>query len=263
MHIFKKNSLITIGLAGLLLAIITVSGCSAPTPEELNVSAAASLTDVLKEINTLYTQENSNVTITPNFASSGTLQQQIEQGAPVDVFLSAAAKQMDNLQKEELILNDTRQNLVNNTLVLIVPIDSALGITSLNDLAADKVKQIAICDPKSSPAGTYAQQAFDELGISAKVGPKEVLGSDVRQVLTYVETGNVQAGLVYSTDALISTKVKVVASAPADVNAKIIYPVAILKASKNVDAAKAYVVFLFSDKAKTIFEKYGFTMVNR
>jgi molybdate transport system substrate-binding protein len=263
MHFFKKNNLITIGLVGLLLTILTISGCSAPAPLELNVSAAASLTDVLKEINTLYTQENPDVTITPNFASSGTLQQQIEQGAPVDVFLSAAAKQMDNLQKEELILNDTRQNLVNNTLVLIVPIDSTLGITSLNDLAADKVTQIAICDPKSSPAGTYAQQAFDELGITAKVGPKEVLGSDVRQVLTYVETGNVQAGLVYSTDALISTKVKVVASVLADVNAKIVYPLAVIKASKNVDAAKAYVAFLFSDKAKTIFEKYGFTMVNK
>lgn len=257
-----KKNILTFGLIGLLLALTVVASCS-KTPVELNVSAAASLADVLKEIDTAYTQAHSNVTITLNFASSGTLQQQIEQGAPADVFISAAAKQMDNLQNESLILTDTRKNLLQNTLVLIVPADSDLGITSFSDLTADKVKQIAIGDPKSVPAGTYAVQAFDELGITTQLASKEVLGSDVRQVLTYVETGNVEAGIVYSTDALTSTKVKVVANAPADINAKIVYPVAVVKASKNPDAAKAYLNFLFGDKAKAIFIKYGFTMVGQ
>lgn len=113
------------------------------------------------------------------------------------------------------------------------------------------------------PAGTYAQQAFSELGISAQVQPKEILGSDVRQVLTYVESDNVDAGIVYSTDALTSTKVKVVASAPADVNAKVVYPVAVIKASKSPDAAKGYLNYLSGPQAKALFEKYGFTMASQ
>jgi molybdate transport system substrate-binding protein len=260
-----KNKLIKtipIVLVSIIL-VFSLFGCSSATPVELNVSAAASLTDVLKEINALYVQENPNVTITPNFASSGTLQQQIEQGAPCDVFLSAAAAQMDNLQNGELILTDTRKNLLNNSVVLIVPVDSTLGITSFNDLATDKVTSVAIGDPKSVPGGKYAQQAFDALGITDQVQPKEILGNTMPQVLTYVETGNVEAGIVFATDALMSTKVIVVASAPAEINAKIVYPVAVIKASKNVNAAKAYIAFLFSDKAKAIFEKYGFTMVNQ
>jgi molybdate transport system substrate-binding protein len=170
---------------------------------------------------------------------------------------------MDNLQKEGLTINETRQNLLNNKTVMVVPIDSTLGLTSFNDLATDKVKIVAIGDPKSVPAGTYALQAFDELGITAAVQPKEVLGADVRQVLTYVEGGNVDAGIVFATDALTSTKVKVVASAPADINARVVYPVAILKASKNIDAAKAYVNFLSSAQAKAVWEKFGFSMAGK
>ena len=261
-------------LAWLLCAasVISLSGCSgqanATTSTQspaitLNISAAVSLTDALKEINGIYNQGKPNLTLTPNFASSGTLQTQIENGAPADVFISAAATQMDNLQKKELILNGTRRNLLNNRVVLIVPIDSHLGLTSLNDLTTEKVKKVAIGDPKSVPAGTYAHQAFDALGITAQITPKEVLGSDARQVLTYVESGNVDAGIVYSTDAMTSQKVKIVASAPDDVNAKIVYPTAAVKASKNPDAAKAYINFLFSDQAKAVFVKYGFTMASK
>jgi molybdate transport system substrate-binding protein len=261
-HLKKVILLSTVVL--LTIALFTgLAGCATSEPVTLNVSAAASLTDVLKEINNLYTQGKPNVTITPNFASSGTLQQQIEQGAPADIFISAAATQMDNLQKKELISNDTRKDLLNNKVVLIVPNDSTLGITSFKDLASDKVKIVAIPDPKSSPAGMYGQQAFDELGITAQVQPKEVLGSDVRQVLTYVETGNVDAGIVYSTDAKTSSKVKVVASAPDSINAKVVYPVAVIKASKNPDTAKNYLDFLFSAQAKALFEKYGFTIVSK
>jgi molybdate transport system substrate-binding protein len=229
----------------------------------LNISAASSLTDAIKELNGLYLQKNSNITLTPNFAGSGTLQKQIEQGAPADVFISAAAGQMDTLQKENLILTETRKNLLNNTLVLVVPSDSTLGISSLNDLTGDAVKKIAIGDPKSVPAGTYAQQAFDKLGITARLQDKLVLGADVRGVLSYVESGNVDAGLVYLTDAKTSSKVKVAANAPDDINAKIVYPVAVVAASKVPDAAKSYVNFLFSDQARTVFVKYGFSLVGQ
>jgi molybdate transport system substrate-binding protein len=242
----------------------TLSTTLTPAPAiTINIAAASSLTDALKAINVLFVQANSNVTLTPSFASSGTLQTQIENGAPSDIFISAAATQMDNLQKKDLILTDTRKNLLNNKVVLIVPVDSSLGITNFNDLAADKVKKIAIGDPKSVPAGTYASQAFDAIGITAQITPKEILGSDARQVLNYVESGNVDAGIVYSTDALTSAKVKVVASAPAEINAKIVYPAAVIKASKNQEAAKAYLAFLFSAPAKVVFEKYGFTLVSQ
>jgi molybdate transport system substrate-binding protein len=229
----------------------------------LNVSAASSLGDVLKAINIAYVAQNPNVAITANFASSGTLQTQIENGAPADVFISAAPAQMDNLQKKGLLLDDTRKDLLNNRVVLVVPNDSTLGLSSFSDLALDKVKKIAIGDPKSVPAGTYAAQAFDQLRITAQVQPKEVLGADVRQVLTYVEGGNVDAGIVYSTDALTSTRVRVVAAAPPEINAKVVYPVAAVKASKVPDAAIGYIDFLFGTQAKTLFEKYGFTMVAR
>lgn len=253
----------------LLLVMAAMAGCapkaSTPSvqdePVSLSVLAAASLTDALKEVNALYVQDKPNVTITPNFAGSGALQQQIEQGAPADVFISAAVKQMDNLQEGELLLDDTRKNLLGNKLVLVVPTDSTADITSYEDLTTDKVKRVAIGDPKSVPCGTYAVQVFDKLGITDEVEPKQLIGSDVRQILTYVESGNVDAGIVYLTDTKTSTKVKVVADAPDDINAKIIYPTAVIKASKSVDAAKEYVNFLSSDQAKTIFEKYGFSVL--
>ena len=229
-------------------------------PVTLNVSGAASLSNVLKAINTAYSQVNPNVTISANFASSGTLQTQIENGAPADVFISAALAQMDNLQKENLIVTTTRKNLLYNNLVMIVPNSSTLGLTSFSDLTSAKVTKIAIGDPKSVPAGTYAQKAFDELGITAQIQSKFVMGADVTTVLNYVATGNVDAGFVYSTDALSSTQVKVVAQAPADINSLIVYPAALIANTKNQAAAQAYLNFLFTDQAKALFQQYGFTL---
>jgi molybdate transport system substrate-binding protein len=260
----KRNIFFVVSTVLIMLALsIGPVGCTDKTPVTLNVSAAASLTDALKEVNTLYTQKNSNVTITPNFASSGTLQKQIEQGAPADVFISAAAAQMDALEKGNLIVTGSRKSLLNNRLVLIIPNDSTLGITSFTDLTNDKVKKIALGDPKSVPAGTYGQQAFDLLGITVQVESKLVLGSDVRQVLSYVETGNVDAGILYSTDTVVSTKVKIAANAPDEINARIVYPVAVVKASQNTDVAQDYIDFLFTKEAKAIFEKYGFSMASK
>jgi len=262
MQAFKEKALIKLGLISLLLLLVVMGGCSNADHVELNVCAGVGLTDVLTEINELYMQVNNNVTITTNFASSGTLQQQIEQGAPADVFFSAASAQMDSLQKEGLILNETRRNLLNNNIVLIIPKGSHLGITSFETLATDRVERIAIGDPQFVPAGKYAQMVLDELGIAGQVEPKLVLGSDVRQVLTYVETGNVDAGIVFTTDALVSDKVEVVSAAPADINAKIVYPIAVIKTSKHPYIAEDYIDFLFSDQAKTVFGDYGFTVVS-
>ena len=231
-------------------------------PITLNVAAASSLSNVLKAIDTAYTQANPNITITLNSGASGTLQTQIENGAPADVFLSAAAAQMDNLQKENLIINSSRKNLLDNILVLIVPNGSTLGLASFNDLALSKVTKIAVGDPASVPAGTYANLAFQELGITAQIQSKLILGANVTQVLTYVASGNVDAGLVYSTDALSSNQVKAVAQAPADINAQIVYPEAVLQGSKNPGAAQAFLNFLSSAQAVTLFQQYGFTMAS-
>lgn len=239
------------------------TGCAPSRLLTLNVSAAASLADALKEINGLYTQDKQNIKITANLASSGTLQKQIEQGAPVDVFVSAAAVQMDALQRQGLILSATRKDLLSNKVVLIVPGDSTLGLSSFIDLTTDKVKGIGIGDPKSVPAGMYGQQALDELGITDQLRSKLVLGSDARQVLSYVESGNIDVGIVYLTDARTSNKVRVVASAPDDINTRVVYPVAIVKASSSPLAARDYEDFLFGNQAKAVFERLGFSVIAR
>lgn len=259
----KKTALFSTTLLLTVSLFLGITGCGAAEKVTLNVSAAASMTDALAAVNDLYVQENSNVTILENFASSGTLQTQIENGAPADVFISAASKQMNALEEKGLILTDTRKDLLNNKVVLIVPKKSTLTLTDFSDLLNDDVKQIALGDPEFVPAGTYGKQALDLLGIYEQVEPKLILGSDVRQVLNYVETGNVDAGIVYSTDAAISNSSKVVANAPDEINAKIVYPVAVMKASTNVKAANDYIDFLFGEGAAELFEKFGFSVVGK
>lgn len=221
------------------------------------VSAAASLKEALEEVKPLYKQTKPNVNVTYNFGASGALQQQIENGAPADIFVSAAKKQMDALQSKNLILADTRSNLLTNKLVLIVPKNSS-GITSFRQLTDSKVKKIAVGEPRSVPAGQYAEEVFKKLGILQQVKSKLVLGNNVRQVLSFVESGNADAGIVYATDAKISPQVKQVATAPANSHSPIIYPVAVLKSSKNAAAARNYVQFLSSNRAGAVFQKYGF-----
>jgi molybdate transport system substrate-binding protein len=226
----------------------------------LTVSAAASLKDSMNEIKQLYVKEHPNVTITYNFGSSGTLQQQIEQGAPADVFLSAATKQMNALKDKNLLVNNTIADLLKNDVVLIVPKNSSSNVKSFNDLASDKVKKIALGEFKSVPAGQYAQQILTNLKLMDKVQPKAIYGKDVKEVLTWVETGNADAGIVYKTDALISKKVNIVATAPEGSHKAVVYPAAVIKASKNPTQAKDFLKFLSSDKAKAVFQKYGFKL---
>ncbi|MGA8014028.1 MAG: molybdate ABC transporter substrate-binding protein [Candidatus Acidiferrales bacterium] len=235
-----------------------------PSPQaakaDLTVSAAISLKDALDEAKQIYAAENPNVAIAANYGASGTLQLQIEQGAPVDVFLSAAPKQMDALDAKGLLLAGTRKNLLRNEVVLIVPKDDSAGISSFQDLTRADVKQIALGEPVTVPAGQYAKEVLTSLAIYDAVNSKAILAKDVRQVLTYVETGNVDAGIVYATDAMSSAKVKVVASAPAKSHSPVIYPAAVIKASKNPAAARAFLDFLAGPCGRAVFQKYGFTL---
>lgn len=239
-----------------------VIGANIITKVDLTVSAAASLKDALTEIETLYLAEKPNTKMTINFAGSGTLQQQIEQGANVDLFISAAAANMTALKDKGLLLDSTIKNLLGNKLVLIVPNDSKSSISSFADVVTDaSIIKIALGEPKTVPAGSYAEQVFTYLNILDKVKEKTVYGQDVKQVLNWVETGNVDAGVVYSTDAKISTKVTIVATASEESHKAIVYPAAVVKATKSLTASKDFLNYLTTDKAKAVFEKYGFTVL--
>ena len=253
----------TTGLATFILIIGLPTITSAPVVAQSNtsllVSAAASLKDVLEEIKPLYQQNKPNVKISYNFGSSGALQQQIEQGAPADIFISAAKKQVDALEQKGLLVAGTRNIIAKNRLVLVVPKNS-VGITSFYSLQDAKVKKIALGEPRSVPAGQYAQQVLEKLKIWNQVKSKLVFANNVRQVLASVETGNAEAGLVYITDAKISNKVKIIVAADEKYHSAIIYPLAVVKRSKNLAAAKEFSQFLSSEQTKTVFKKYGFIM---
>jgi molybdate transport system substrate-binding protein len=275
MNSFKSSSKIWL-ITGLIMVLLAacISGCgnqNADTPKEpeaqnsaepvtLLVSAAASLTEAMGDIEKLYKEDHPNVSFTFNLASSGKLQQQIEQGAPADIFISAAKGKMDALQEKDLIVNETRKDIVKNTLVLVVDKGNE-DIKGFNDL--EKARTIAIGEPESVPAGKYASEALTNMNLFDKLQSKLVYAKDVRQVLAYVESGDADAGLVYQTDANISDKVKVVEVAAENTHSPLVYPIAVVKDSKNLEDAKAFVDFLSTDKAAAVFEKYGFSTIKK
>ena len=261
-----KRRLTWFGLFALTLTFII--GCS-PTssvsqnPESsptvtLTVSAAASLQDALEVIAPLFEQTNPTIQVNYNFGSSGALQQQIEQGAPADVFISAAAKQMDALQEKKLLLEDTRRNVLTNQLVLIVPQNSTLNLTDFRQLANANVSKISVGEPRSVPAGQYAEEVFANLDLTESLQPKFVFANNVRGVLAAVESGNADAGVVYATDAKLSDRVTVAAIAEENLHKPIVYPIAVLQSSPNREAAKTYTQFLFGNQAQEIFQQFGF-----
>lgn len=240
------------------LLILSILLCAAPVhAAELTVAAAASLTNVLTEIGTSYQKSHSNTKINFNFGSSGTLQTQIAQGAPVDVFLSADDEKMDKLAAQRLIDSGTRRVVASNRLVLIVPKNSALKPRRFSDMASPNIRHIALGGP-SVPAGQRAEEVFRKLGIWTLVQSKAVRTKDVRAALTQVELGNVEAGVVYATDAAISRKIRVISFAPVSMHAPIRYPAAVVSASKNQREAGHFVRFLNGQSARKIFAKYRF-----
>ncbi len=252
-----RRKFIGISLLAFLSACNASSKNSQDSSVTLTISAAASLQDALQEIGTLYNQQQPNVKLTYNFGSSGSLRHQIEQGAPVDVFISADEQHMDALENKNLLLSNTRQNLLQNEVVLITAQNNN-KITGFPQLKSDSISNIAIGAPDSVPAGKYAKEVLDSLELYKSLETKFVFAKDVRQVLAYVETGNVAAGMVYVTDAQISKRVKVIATAPTDSHSPIIYPIAIAKDSKNPKKAQNFIQFLLSNQAKNIFTNYGF-----
>jgi molybdate transport system substrate-binding protein len=245
----------------LWLLAMTLTNCRDSKRVRLTISAAASLQETVGEVETLYRFGHTAVDFRNNFGSSGTLAREIEQGAPVDVFVSAAARPMDDLEEKGMIAVGTRANLVHNSLVLITPRDSKLqGFAELGD---PSTRLIAVGDPASVPAGQYAQQTLNALHLYDQVKGKLVLGKDVRQVFTYVETGNADAGFVYATDAQASRGVRVIAIVPESAHDPIVYPAAVVKSSENQEEARRFVKFLGSSEAKEIFTKHGYTLASQ
>jgi molybdate transport system substrate-binding protein len=252
----RKFLTITLALATLAL---TASGVYAQNKNEIIVSAAASLRNAFEEIGAIY-EKQTGVKPNFNFAASGVLQQQIETGAPVDVFASAAQQQMDNIQKKGLLLDETRKDFAGNSLVLITPAKSKLKMNSFEALTDAKVERIAIGNPKTVPAGQYAQEALTALKLWDKLQSKFIPAENVRQVLDYVSRDEVEAGFVYSSDTVVAQgKINIVAETPKGTLDAITYPIAVLKDSANSAAAIKFIEIVESKDGKAILSKYGFT----
>jgi molybdate transport system substrate-binding protein len=229
-----------------------------PVPETITVSAAASLKEAFTDIASQFEKENPGTNVSLNFGSSGSLRMQIEGGAPVDVFASADETQMDMLDNKSLIDNSSRKDFAHNSLVLIVPEGSALNITGIQDLPDPKVQKIGIGNPDSVPVGKYARTALTEAGLWDQLKNKMVLAEDVKQVLVYVERGEVDAGFVYSTDAKNAqpNTVKVVTNV--SVSTPVIYPIAVVSSSEHKVKAQKFLDFVNGEEGQDILKKYGF-----
>jgi molybdate transport system substrate-binding protein len=244
-------------VAGLLLLVLALP----LRATEITLFAAASLTDSLKEIAAAY-EKKSGDKIIFNFGASSTLARQIEEGAPADVFFSADEAKMDGLEKKGLIVKETRKSRLSNSLVIVVAAEGGVAIESPNDLAGDKVKRLALAEPKTVPAGIYARQYLQKQNLWVAVEAKVIPTENVRAALSAVEAGNADAGIVYKTDAAISRKVKVAYEVPAGDSPDISYPMAVTMESRQPAAAKAFLGHLKTDEAGKVFLKYGFLLRN-
>lgn len=248
----------------LTVCMTGLSGCSIERKETVNICAAASLTEALEEIQGEYSKHSDDM-ILFNFAGSGTLCKQILEGAPCDLFISASKPDMDTLEEAGIIAPESRRNLLGNNLVLIGRTELSevpAGIEEIADiLCSTEINSISIGVPDTVPAGRYAEEALESLGLWKQLHSKLILAKDVRQIVEYIETGNVDAGLVYKTDALLLKNGKVLGYMPEESHSVIVYPAALIKESAQTDAAKSFYDFLMTDYAKDVFEKYGFTVL--
>jgi len=242
-------------LAAALLALL--SG-TAPA-EELTLSVAISMKEATEEIGRHFTRSRPGVTLHYNLGSSGELQKQIEAGAPVDVFISAAPRQMDELQQKGLIVPETRRVFARNVLVVVRPLDSSVDLSKPADLLDPRIRRIVIGNPRSVPVGQYSEESLRTLGLWERLQPKLVLAENVRQALDYVSRGEVDAGFVYTTDAAVrTTRVKQAFRPGEDTYRPIVYPAAVVKDSRRPALARAFVDLLVAPESRTVLARLGF-----
>lgn len=249
-----------------LVAVFVLSACSNDSETSnkisedktvITVSAAASLKDALNDIEKAYEKEHKHVDLKFNYGASGALAQQIKSGAPVDVFISAAEDKVDDLVKDKKVNKQDTKQLLKNHLVII----SKDKLENMNALTSDQVQKIALGNPDLVPAGNYGKQALERANLYEKLKPKYVLAKDVRQVLTYVETENVEAGIVYTSDLKASDKIKNAITIEDKMHDEIIYPAAIVKDTKHMKEAKAFYDYLEAPESIKVFEDAGFDKV--
>jgi molybdate transport system substrate-binding protein len=246
-------------VAGAGFALLCLAaGTPAHAAPTLTVAAAASLKDVLAAVNARFAPARVLLTT----GSSGQLENQIRQGAPIDVFISADEANMDRLAAAHLIDARTRRDVAANRLVLIVPAGRSSAIHSFGDLGKAGSGLVALGETHSVPAGIYARQVLEKLGIYACVQKQAVFCKDVRAVRSQVELANVAAGIVYASDAAGDSKVRIVAVAPERDHGPILYPAAALRGSKSGALAHAYIQYLGTRRATALFRRYGFLPVS-
>ncbi len=272
-----KRSLFAGAAALALLAGVALGGCSSaatpttpatPTPAaatstaapaaQLTISAAQSLKKPLTQLAKTYEAQHPGTTLTFNYGGSGQLAQQIQQGAPVDLFLSASAKDPTALQAKGLVEPGSYLPFLSNTLVVAVPKGNPAGVRDLQGFADAGVKKWVTGNPASVPHGAYAQQSFEKLGIWDAVKPKAVFSENVAQTLTYIEQGSVDAGVLFQSEIGSSTAAQVVYTVPDDLHKPIVYVGVVIKGTKNAEAAKAFEAFVAGPDAVKVFEAYGF-----
>ncbi len=225
--------------------------------EEVRVFAAASLTDALREMAPAY-ERSSGDTLVFNLGGSSMLARLVREGAPADVFLSADEAQMDGLEKAGLLVPGSRRALLSNTLVVVVASEGGPKIASPSGLLS--IRSLALAEPKSVPAGVYAKQYLEKVGLWVALAPRVIPTENVRACLAAVEAGNADAGIVYATDALVSKKVRIAWAVPAADGPDISYPVAIPKDAPHPEAARRFAAYLASGPARAVFVRYGFVV---
>jgi molybdate transport system substrate-binding protein len=240
----------------ILAAVFCAANAQAAT---IHVSAAASLMDALREIGGRYQRESGD-TVLFNFGASSLLARQITEAAPADLFISADELKMDQLQQRGLIVNRSRRAILSNTLVIVVPSDSRLKIKSPEDLASPAIRNVAVAEPQTVPAGIYAREYLRKLKVWDRITDKIIPTDNVRSALAAVESGNVATAIVYKTDALTSTAVKIAYSVPAAEGPKISYPAAVVADSREKAAAQRFLDYLQRDGGREIFHRYGFIL---
>jgi molybdate transport system substrate-binding protein len=242
--------------AALAVVLLAAAGARA---QDVTLSVAVSLKEATAELGRTFMTAHPGVTLLYNFGASGDLQKQIEAGAPVDVFLSAAQQQMDELEKRGLIMAASRRAFARNVLTVIKPADSRVDIMKPADLLEARVGRIVVGNPKSVPAGQYAEESLRALGLWDRVRPKLVFAENVRQALDYVARGEVDAGFVYTTDAAARAQgVKEAFRPPDDSYRPVVYPGAVVAASKQAALAQAFLDLLASPQGRTVLGRFGF-----
>lgn len=247
----------------LALAAVEMLPASKPEPDIITVSVAASLTEAFTDIASHFEEENPGTDVNLNFAGSGSLRMQIEGGAPIDVFASADQSQMDILGNETFIEKSSREDFAQNSLVLIVPENSTLNITGLQDLADPQIDKISIGNPDTAPVGKYSLLALTEAGLWNQLENRTIRAEDVKQVLVYVERGEADAGFVYMTDAKTAEPgtIKIVTNVP--VSTPVSYPIAVVSSSEHKEEAQEFLDFVTGEEGQDILEKYGFKGVSK